>query len=224
MLGLTTLGLCHSLAVDALPDLRTARIEYRRDLLAALLPEKKAHREALLALERSLAEKADYPEAIHVRDERIALDQEIAALEHEIPALKEQAQSLRNGPQQERTLLLAKDATISGLTLDAKTNVLTGWTSDTASARWSLPNLPPGGYEILVNYACPAQTSAILECKESFYTLRSTFAGTDDKPVEINMGTLRLRDGGGSLTLDAPKNDAGDKLRIISVALVPANK
>ena len=212
------------LSAEAPPDLRTARFEYRRDLLTALLPEKKTYLESLLTLERRLAAKGDYPAAMHTRDERIVLEQEIKAIEHEIPVLTALALNLRTGPLPDRAIFLTKDATNQGLKFDAKTNTLTGWESEAASARWTLPNLPPGGYEVLLTYATPAQNSVTLQVKESFYSLRSTLDATNDKTLEKNLGTLRIRDGKGSLTLGAVKSGTGEKLQVFSLALVPANK
>jgi len=219
-----TLSVDILLSAEAPPDLRTARFEHRRDLLMALLPEKKAYLESLLTLERRLATKGDYAAAMHTRDERIAVEQEIKTIEHEIPVLTTLALNLRTAPLPDRALFLSRDATNQSLKFDPKTNALTGWDSESASARWTLPNLPPGGYEVLLTYANPAQKSVTLEVKESFYSLRGTLDATSDKTLEKNLGTLRIRDGKSSLILGAVKNGTGEKLQVFSLALVPANK
>jgi len=205
------------------PDLKSLRIEYRRSLLTALLPEKKTDHEQLLALEHALAAKGDYAGAIRARDARRAIGQEITAMEHEIPALAAQAQAMRTGSLPDRFVFPAKEAVTQALTLDAKTGALMGWDGAKSSAQWKLPDIPPGGYEVLINYCCAESLEVTL--KEAFYHLTGALPPTPAaKPQELNLGTLRVKDGQTNLRLELAKAGNSAELRILSVTLAPANR
>ena len=97
----------------------------------------------------------------------------------------------------------------------------TGWQQPGASAVWSLPNLAPGGYEVLLTASGPGGQ---VHLKESFYTLTAGAPGdASGSPMEKNLGVLRIRDGKGPLTLTVlpPEKCAG--WRVHSLVLVPAS-
>jgi len=207
----------------SVPDLRILRVEYRKSLLSSLLPEKKAYRDDLLTMERNLAARADYAGAIRVRDERRAIEQEITGMEHEIPALGTQLQTLRSGALPEKILLLAREATLRSAVVNSS-NAIAGWTAERSQAQWTLPDLPQGGYEVVMTYTCATKGGAPVKFQESFYSLLATLPSTPEKPQERLLGTLRLRNGKSSLRLETPELPPGTDLRIYSVALIPANR
>jgi hypothetical protein len=206
-------------AQEAAPDLRSLRAQLRRDLLTAALPEQKAQREALLALEKKYAAAQDYAGAIKARDERVRIEQEIATMEKEMSALGQRAVAPGAARAPERIELNLAEATLAGVRLDAGDKCLTGWNAAGASATWRLPNLPPGGYEVSLNHQ-GGDASASL--KESFYTLTSDLKPASGKSVTQSLGTLRVRDGAGSLTLTVGPAEKCASLRIYSLVLVPA--
>jgi hypothetical protein len=57
--------------------------------------------------------------------------------------------------------------------------------------------------------------------KEGFYSLTGACQGTADKSVEQNLGTLRVRAGGGTLTLGAAHPEKSTGWRVYSLVLVP---
>lgn len=201
------------------PDLRTLRAQLRRDLLTAALPEQKAQREALLALEKKYAAAQDFAGAIKARDERVRIEQEIAAMEKELTVLGQRTTAPVVARAPERIELNLAEATLQGVRLDAEDKSLTGWNVSGASATWRLPNLPPGGYEVSLNHQ-GGDASASL--KESFYTLTSDLKPVSGKSVTQSLGTLRVRDGAGSLTLTLGPAEKCAALRIYSLVLVPA--
>jgi len=206
-------------AQDAGPDLRSLKAQLRRELLTAALPEQKAQREALLALEKKYASAQDYSGAIKARDERQRIEQEITIMEKELAALGQRATAVGASRAPERIELNLSEAALSGVRLDAGDKSLTGWNATGASATWKLPNLPAGGYEVSLNHQ---GSDASASLKESFYTLTSDLKPAKDKVVTQTLGTLRVRDGAGSLTLTMGPADKCASLRIYSVVLVPA--
>jgi hypothetical protein len=203
-------------------DLRQLRAQFRESLLTALLPEQHAYHDQLLELEKKLVTAHDYAGAIQSRDERIALEQEITAYEQELPRLAARA----SGADQllpERIVFKPSDARLSGLTLE-KDGTLAQWSGSQASATWSLPKLPAGGYEVFLKYSSGKEDITGFIVKENFYFLRGKTTPSNEKPAEKSLGTLRIRDGEGTLTLaaeSAPKNCA---LRLLALELAPVNR
>lgn len=203
-------------------DLRTLRALFRQGLLTAILPEKRAYAARLQELEKQLAGARDYAAAMKVREERLALEQEVTAFELELPGLAARAAGLA-ALLPERIVFRLQDAALTGLKLE-KDNAISGWESARGAATWKLPGLPPGGYEVMVKYTCAGGSSAVLEVRESFYVLRGKLTAPEDKPVEKNLGTLRIRDGGGPLTLAADGAGLPAQLRIVALELAPVNR
>ncbi len=203
-------------------NLRALRAEFRKILLDAIMPEKRAHLDRLRDLEKKLATAHDFAGAIRARDERLALEQEITALEQELPTLT--ARAIGEGKVlPERIPLKLEDATLSGVKLD-KDGSLTGWSDTAYRATWNLPGLPAGGYEVILKYSCGKDEGGEVLVKESFYTLHGTVTPANDKLVEKNLGTLRIRDGHGTLTLAANAPPKGGLMRLWSLELAPASR
>jgi hypothetical protein len=207
-------------AQDAAPDMRALKAQLRRDLLTAALPEHKAHREELLALEKKYAAAQDYAHAIKARDERLRIEQEIGVMERELNTLAQRSASATATRPGERIELSFTEASLgAGVHVDTKDKSLTGWDSVGASATWKLPNLPSGGYEVVLNHQ---GSDANAMFKESFYLLT---CGLLKKPtgeaVEQTLGTLRVKDGTSTLTLTVGPPEKCTSLRVYSVALIP---
>jgi hypothetical protein len=200
-------------------DLSLIKTQLRKDLLQALLPEKKQHRDALLALEQKNAASLDFAGAIKARDERLALEKEIASIEKEIPLLSSRAISLLGRGAPDRLEMRFADATLRGLQLDPKVGFISGWEKEQASASWKLPDLPPGGYEVLLRYTADQGN---VQIKESYYSLKGKLKGAKDSPLEEKIGTLRIKDGKGNLTLSSDTPQQNGSLRVYSLVLVPA--
>ena len=111
------------------------------------------------------------------------------------------------------------DATLRGVQLDPKDGFISGWDKDQASASWKLPDLPAGGYEVLPRYT--AEQGSVL-IKESYYSLKGKLAAAKESPLEEKIGTLRIKDGKGILTLSSDSPQQSNSLRVYSLVLVPA--
>lgn len=175
-----------------------------------------------MTLEKKYAAAQDYAGAIKARDERLRIEQEISLMEKELTALAQRGSSVGATRAPEKLELKLAEATLTGVQFDQGNKCLSGWGAPGASATWDLPNLPPGGYEVSLNHEGGEVTAQI---KESFYTLSSDLkASKSGKPVLQTLGTLRVRDGAGklSLTFGAPEKCAG--LRVYSIVLVPASR
>ena len=203
-------------------DLRQLRAQFRESLLSAILPEQRDYHAQLAEVERKLAAAHDYAGAIQARDERVALEQEITAYEQELPRLTARAA----GAEQllpERIVFKPSDAKVSGATLE-KDGSLAQWSSAQASATWKLPKLPAGGYEVFLKYASDKNDITGFIVKENFYSLRGKTTPTNNKPLEKNLGTLRIRDGEGTLTLTAESIPKNGSLRLLALELAPVNR
>ena len=206
------------------PDLRALRVDYRKSLLEALLPQKKAYRDELENLEKKFAVESDFVSAMRARDERSQLDQEIMAMEQELPALASQAQALHSPALPERITLSPTDAQLTGVTMDAKAKTLTGWRPARSLATWKVPPLPLGGYEVYITYTCPGKAGAAFTLRESHYSLQCKVTEPSPKAVEKLFGTLRVQTGSSTLSLSADSVETDQPIQIHAVALVPANR
>lgn len=201
-------------------DLSLIKTQLRKDLLQALLPEKKLHRDALQALEQKNAANSDFAGAIRARDEKFALEKEIASIEKELPLLSSRAIALLGRSAPDRLEMRLSDATLrGGVQLDTKDGFISGWEKEQASASWKLPDLPAGGYEVMLRYT--AEKGGV-QIKESYYSLKGKLTAAKDSPIEGKIGTLKIKDGRGMLTLTSDAPQQSGTLRVYSLVLVPA--
>lgn len=203
-------------------ELSALRTTFRGALLGAVLPEKRAYVAQLADMEKKLAAARDYINAIKVRDERLALEQELAVFELELPGLGKRAAG-STAPLPRRIVLSSRDATLSGLKLN-EDGALTGWETAGRTATWKLPGLPEGGYEVIVKYTCVEGGSVNLEVRENFFLLSGKVKLETGKQVEKNLGTLRIRNGDGALTLVAEGAGQSAKFSIAALELAPVNR
>ena len=201
------------------PDLRALKSQLRHDLLTTVLPVMKGQRDELQALERKQAEAQDYAGAVRARDERIKLEGEIGAMEKELASAKARAASVAAAKAPERIEFKLGDASLTGLQIDPADQALTGFGGTPATATWTLPDLPPGGYEVMMTTTGGDGTVTL---SESFYSLSATIKNPSAKPIEKNLGTLRIRDGRAKLTLSATPPEKCAALRVYALVLVPA--
>ncbi|MEZ0386343.1 MAG: hypothetical protein ACAI34_04690 [Verrucomicrobium sp.] len=223
LVGLSVTSKDSSAAQDVTPEreMRSLKMQLRQDLLTAMLPEKRKQMEELIALEKKLATTQNYAGALRARDERLKLEKEISNIEKELPALRAQAASLLARSLPERIELKLSEAQITGLKLDSREGTLGGWQTPGASAAWKLPDLPPGGYEVVMRYS---SDDGGIVLKESFYSLAVPCGTATKAPAERSVGTLRIRDGNSSLTLTANPPEKSATLRVYSLSLVPASR
>jgi hypothetical protein len=174
---------------------------------------------ALEALEKRAAVAKDYEVAIGARDQRRAL---LAELDQQDKLkLLTSARSQAASSVQKISLKLS-DAVLDQVTLDGEG--LTGWSAPGASATWKLPSLPPGGYEVLLRYRSGPQEGGKLRIAESFYTLTTGITTTLKDSMNVNVGTLRIQDGSGTLRLSALTVLGGNLMRLEAIELIPGTQ
>lgn len=199
-------------------DLRTLKAQLRRDLLKTLIPEMKTSRDELQALETKCAAAMDFAGALRARDARQKIESNLLTAENELPLATAHASGTSGAKAPERIELKLADAVLNGLILDSKGKTLSGFGKAGATATWTLPDLPPGGYEVTLR-ASGAKGNVVV--KESFYSLSAPLKAVE-KPTAIILGTLRIRDGKGTLTLATNPPEECASLRVYSLALAPA--
>jgi hypothetical protein len=213
-------------SLPAMPrtELALLRTGFDMKLIRASLPALRQYQSDLLALEKRLAISRDYPSAILARNERQEVEKEISRLEKDDLFLRNRELSLRTALLPEHLLLPLDQAKLSGVTFDAKGGCLTEWRKAGACATWTLPDLPPGGYEIVLRYGCDALEGGTVLVKEATFTLTAPIQTTLRGPVEKNIGTLKITDGSGALTLSAANVLRDNLMKLYSVELIPANR
>lgn len=204
------------------PSLALTRLRYEKALIEASLAPMKKHLVDLAALERQRAEARDYTGAIEARDLRRKVEQDLARLDKELLLLQTREISINASTLPDRVVLPLDQAKLSGVTL--RNGALTGWSRPGASALWKLPKLPPGGYEVLLRFRCGPLEGGSLQVQETRFHLDAsvdtTLKGTDEK----NLGTLKVTDGEGPLTITAQSVFKDNLMQLLGVSLIPASR
>ena len=200
------------------------RTTFELSLLQAGAPALRQHVSELTLLEKRCAAARDYRGAIAARNERQAVEREIARIDKEALLLRTRERSLRSAMLPEQIILMPEQATLSGVEREPGNGALTGWKKLGASATWKLPDLPPGGYEVLIRYSCDALEGGSLAISEQIFSLTGTAVTTLKGPVEKNFGTLKITNGSGSLAITARSVLKNNLIHLHFVKLVPASR
>jgi hypothetical protein len=210
-------------AQDAAPSsssLPAARLKFDRDLTQASLPETRQYIAELTALEHRAATARDYLAAMKLSQERKAAEAELAGLT--------QRAALLNIAQPSSPIagirLLASEAKLDGPIYDSKSDEISGWGKASTSATWMLPNLPPGGYDVVLHYSCAAEEGGSIVVKEAFYNLMREVHAPTKGIAQHALGTLRIREGSGPLTIAARTVLGGNLMHLHAVELLPASR
>ena len=227
-LGRSVWGLAFWLAI--LPALQaqdsalaTRRAQFETELLGSTLPVLKQHVAELAGLEKKAVSARDYEAAIAIRTERERVESEISSQAKLLLLLEARQQSI-TAKTPERILLKPAEAQLNGVRFDRAAGVLTGWTAPGATAVWRLPDLPTGGYEVVLRYSSGPLEGGSVQVQEAFYTLRADLSTTLKGFEDHNLGTLRLRDGAGQFKVSATKVLKDNLMQLQSVELIPANR
>lgn len=210
---------------DGASAINPLRAQFERSASAALLPELEVYAQSLARLEQQLAQRGDWRGAIQTRDERLEVENRILSARARIaePVVID-APTNRPATPSVVTLNPAEATLAGGVELASSPPALVNWSAD-STATWSLPGLDGGGYEVVFEYAS-TNDAGEFTIGEEFFTLTGELAATGDPETyrRINLGTLKIRTGDGSLTLGPVANGSppGD-LRLKSVVLVPAS-
>lgn len=204
-------------------ELGLARTAFDLAMLRASLPAMRRYAADLRAHETRLAAARDYEAAIPVRDERQGIEREISRLEKEDLLLTTREQALRSALLPDRIVLPLDKAILSDATYDPARKVITGWKKSGSGATWSLPALPPGGYEVVLRYSCDALEGGSILVRETIYTLSASMGTTLKGPTEKNIGTLKVSNGSGTLSILATNVLRDNLMNLHNVELIPAS-
>lgn len=205
-------------------ELASMRTTHELSILQAGSPSLRQYASELVALEKRCTAARDYKGAIAARNERQLVEREIARIEKESLLLRTRELSLRSALLPDQIVLMPEQATLSGVEREPGNGALTNWKKAGASATWKLPDLPPGGYEVLVRYSCDALEGGALSIAEQRFSLRGNADTTLKGPAEKNFGTLKITNGTGMLTISARTVLKANLMHLYFVKLVPANR
>jgi len=211
-------------AADSDPgqNLELARLNFERSMIEVSLAPLKKHLTELASLERQRADAHDYSGAIEARDLRRRVENELERLDKDLLLLQSREQSLKANLLPDRIPLPLEAAELSGISRGNGT--LTGWSRPGASAKWKLPALPAGGYEILLRYRCSPLEGGALIVQEARYSLAGEVETTLKGPQEKTLGTLKITDGSGPLTITARTLVKDNLMQLLAVELVPVSR
>lgn len=217
------LGLAEQLpALDTTPEqtLTNARLEFERALIEASLEPLKKQVIELDAIEKQKASARDYDGAIVVRTERRRLEGELERLDKQLLLIQTREQSLRSAALPDRIPLPLEQAVLNGVRREG--GEITGWSQTGTGATWKLPALPPGGYEVVIRYRCGALDGGVLDVREARFHLSSPIETTLKGPQEKNLGTLKVTDGSGTISLSASTLLKDNLMDLLGVWLIPS--
>ena len=209
-------------AVDTTPEqtLTNVRLEFERSLIEASLEPLKKQVIELDAIEKQKASARDYEGAIAVRTERRRLEGELERLDKQLLLIQTREQSLRSAALPDRIPLPLEQAVLNGVRREG--GEITGWSQTGTAATWKLPALPPGGYEVVIRYRCGALDGGVLDVREARFHLSSLIETTLKGPQEKNLGTLKITDGSGTISLSASTLLKDNLMDLLGVWLIPA--
>lgn len=203
--------------------LELERLAFHKKLLESGLEPLKQHLTSLTALEKQLAQAGDYTGAIEARNERKRLTTELERLDKELLLAQMRAQSIEARLLPDRIPMELSAAELDGGTR-LEGGEIVGWSRPGASAKWKLPALPAGGYEVIVRYRCGPVEGGQMEVKETRYSLTTEVQTTLRGPEEKNIGTLKITDGSGPLVISARSVVKDNLMHLMAVHLTPAGR
>lgn len=220
MLSLALLNAPYHVQAQSGGRLVAMRSAFEAALAESSVAGLKKHIADLDALEKKARDATDYETALAARKERLRVEGQLAAAEKALLLQETAATAKPVG----KVVLKLEDATLEGVTLDSAKKVLTGWKSPASRAVWTLPGIPPGGYEVVLRYSSGAAEGGTVRVAEAFYTLtiptRITLNGAEDH----FLGTLRIRDGSGTLSISAATVLKTNLMELAAVELLPCSE
>lgn len=214
--------LLHAADAEQRHLMELGRINFERSMIEASLSPLKKNLTDLSLLEKKRADLRDYSGAIEARDLRRRIEEELERLDKELLLLQTREQSLKSSLLADRIPLPIDAAELSGVNREGGT--LTGWSKPGATAKWKLPSLPPGGYEVILRYRCGPLEGGTVTVKETRFSLQGDIDTTLKGPQERNLGTLKVTDGSGPLTIAARTVVKDNLMQLLGVELVPASR
>ena len=214
-------------APQRLQDLARVRAQFETAVSNTLLPELENYARQLLRLEQQFAQRSDWNAAMRTRNERVLVENRIEAAKARLapPIFVEPVGEADETPS--RVILQPRGARLEdGVTLSPDRLTFDRWPPG-GSASWTLSDLPPGGYEVVVEYATSEPVDRVLVA-ENFFTLAGTLpsTGSADDFQRVKLGTLKIRTPGEGLRLEltpAGNGETGGPV-IKGIILIPASR
>jgi hypothetical protein len=205
-------------------EIELARLEHHHQMLVASLGPLKTALSRLDDLAMYNARSRNYEAAIAARTERERIATDLDRIAKEILLLDTRKQVIKTALLPDRILLSLPEARLDGVRFDEQTKSLTRWDRPGAYAEWTLPSLPPGGYEVLLTYQCNPLEGGTVLLDEKTFSLSGEMDTTLRGPEVKNLGTLKVTDGSGPLRLTAKTIVKSNLMDLFAIELVPANR
>ena len=165
-------------------------------------------------LESTLVSQKNYASAIAVKNEVDAVRKRLSEFGSESAPMATLG----------RILFLPNTAKLTGVDYDSDAEALYGWRNMGDAARWDLPDLEPGGYEVILEFSANSIEGGNYAIFEEFFRLDGKIASSDGTIVKTKIGTLKIRSGQSHLTLQATSDNLGGLMHLKSIELIPAWK
>lgn len=225
-----------ALCATPLLDLPRLRYDHEQEVNHVILPLEEGLVQQLAQLQREFASKEDYKSAIKTKAEITLAQQRIQELKRKLaeppppPALAMPEKNSTVGSpslpsNSTSVILLPKEAVVHGLLqLSPTAETIASWKTVDDSLEWKLNNLPPGGYEVIMEYSCLPNEGGRFQLSEAFHSLTGIITSTGGQLVKKNIGTLRIKTGDGKLTMKALSIiDGRSLLQLKSIELARAD-
>ena len=209
---------------EVLEPLELRQLIFHRELLQSCLDPLKAHLSDLARLTTQLAASRRYEDALRIQKEQHDRELDLERISREILLLESREKSLRTALLPGRIILPLEKALLNGPRYDEKKKEITDWSRAGDSVEWKLPDLPSGGYEVILHYECSAVEGGRLEVAEESYHLSGLMDTTLRGPEAKNLGTLKITRGDGPLRLTASTVVKRNLMHLRGVELIPANR
>jgi hypothetical protein len=214
----------NSVSTSPPQEVELARLEHHQQMLEASLGPLKTALSKLDDLAMYHARSRNYQAAIAVRTERERIATDLDRIAKEILLLDTRKRVIKTALLPDRILLSLPEARLDGVRFNEQTKSLTRWDRPGAYAEWTLPSLPPGGYEVLLTYQCNPLEGGTVLLNEKMFSLSGEMDTTLRGPEVKNLGTLKITDGSGPLRLTAKTIIKSNLMDLLAIELIPANR
>lgn len=205
-------------------EIELARLDHHHQLLEASLGPLKTALSKLDELALSNARAREYEAAIAARIEREHIATDLDRIAKELLILETRKQFLQTSLLPDHILLPLDNAKLESVRYDEEKKWLNHWDRPGAYAEWTLPGVPPGGYEVLLTYQCSPLEGGTIMINEKTFSLSGEMDTTLRGPEVKNLGTLKITDGNTPLRLTARTIVKSNLMNLLSIELIPANR
>lgn len=205
-------------------EIELARIDHHHQLLEASLGPLKTALSKLDELALTSARAREYESAIAARIEREQIATDLDRIAKELLILETRKQLLKTSLLPDHIFLPLDKAKLESVRFDEEKKWLTHWDRPGAQAEWTLPGIPPGGYEVLLTYECSPLEGGTIVINEKTFSLSGEMDTTLRGPEVKNLGTLKITDGNSPFQITARTVVKSNLMNLLAIELIPANR